>query len=302
MIVVAFLLPLAAYCLILGLINRRRHPLLVSAAWDFAGLLFAASGFLAFGLPGILNGFTERGRSTALFGRSASGGGAWASFADLFDGLCSTLFNVGNVPSSSPTSSSWSPAVPTSCGDARARPPSTTSTPRPGRGARRRPRRRRPVVVVRGNRYFIARAQQGPPARRQGAGGGHGAGTPAPGGAAHAYPTSVEDVDGVPTWRWSRPRPCATSRCAGNRGRGVAETGRGRAETSPDRSADQRQPDGRLAAPRPAPSCSSRPRWSSGWSLSTGCSSSADRPVRWAYQTTTLGKRFSSRRATSDSG
>ncbi len=96
MIVVAFLLPLAAYCLILGLINRRRHPLLVSAAWDFAGLLFAASGFLAFGLPGILNGFTERGRSTALFGRSASGGGAGAWFADLFDGLCSTLFNAGN--------------------------------------------------------------------------------------------------------------------------------------------------------------------------------------------------------------
>ena len=59
----AFLFPLAVYCLILGLINRRRHPLMVSAAWDFAGLLFAASGFLAFGLPGILNGFTERGRA-----------------------------------------------------------------------------------------------------------------------------------------------------------------------------------------------------------------------------------------------
>ena len=46
MIFVAFLFPLAVYCLVLGLINRRRQPLMVSAGWDFAGLLFAASGFL----------------------------------------------------------------------------------------------------------------------------------------------------------------------------------------------------------------------------------------------------------------
>jgi hypothetical protein len=96
LIVVAFLVPLSVYCLILGLINRRRRPLMVSAAWDFVGLLFAASGFLAFGLPGLLNGFTERGRQAALFGRPASGGGAWAWLADLFDGLCATLFSAGN--------------------------------------------------------------------------------------------------------------------------------------------------------------------------------------------------------------
>jgi hypothetical protein len=96
LIAVAFLFPLALYCLILGIVNRRRHPLMVSASWDFAGILFAASGFLAFGLPGILNGFTERGRSAALVGRPASGVGAWSWFSDLFAGLASTLFNAGN--------------------------------------------------------------------------------------------------------------------------------------------------------------------------------------------------------------
>jgi hypothetical protein len=95
LIVVAFLFPLAVYCLLLGLVNRRRHPLMVSAAWDFAGLIFAASGFLAFGLPGLLSGFTERGRSNALLGRPPSEG-RWAWLTDLFEGLCSILFSAGH--------------------------------------------------------------------------------------------------------------------------------------------------------------------------------------------------------------
>ncbi|HEX5268881.1 MAG TPA: hypothetical protein VFW33_00275 [Gemmataceae bacterium] len=97
MIVVAFLVPLAVYCLVLGVVNRRRHPLMVSAAWDFAGLLFAASGFLAFGLPGVLSGFSEHGRTTAMFGRPASGTGAWSWLGGLFEGLCSTIFNAGHA-------------------------------------------------------------------------------------------------------------------------------------------------------------------------------------------------------------
>jgi len=97
LIFVAFLFPLAVYCLLLGLINRRRHPLMVSGAWDFAGLVFAASGFLAFGLPGLLSGFSEHGRRLALFGRPpAADEGSWAWFWDLFEGLCSTLFNMGS--------------------------------------------------------------------------------------------------------------------------------------------------------------------------------------------------------------
>jgi len=49
-----FLFPLAVYCLGLGFLHRRRHPLVVPGPWDFAGVLFAVSGFLAFGLPRVL--------------------------------------------------------------------------------------------------------------------------------------------------------------------------------------------------------------------------------------------------------
>jgi hypothetical protein len=97
LIFVAFLLPLALYCLALGLINRRQHPLIVSAGWDFAGLMFAASGFLAFGLPGLLSGFSEHGRRLALFGRPPDNGSVWAWFRALFDGLCATLFAAGST-------------------------------------------------------------------------------------------------------------------------------------------------------------------------------------------------------------
>jgi hypothetical protein len=96
LIVVAFLFPLAVYCLVLGLINRRQVPLMVSAAWDFAGLLFATSGFLAFGLPGILSGFSEHGRRVALFGRQGGDGDGWSWLWELFEGLCSTLYGVGH--------------------------------------------------------------------------------------------------------------------------------------------------------------------------------------------------------------
>jgi hypothetical protein len=92
LIVVAFLLPLAVYCLVLGLINRRRRPVMVSAAWDFAGLLCAASGLLAFGLPGILMGLSEHGRQVILFGAPVRHG--W--FGDLYESLCESLFSVGS--------------------------------------------------------------------------------------------------------------------------------------------------------------------------------------------------------------
>lgn len=99
MIFVAFLFPLGVYCLILGAVNRRRHPVLVSAAWDFAGLLFAASGFLAFGVPGFLSSFSEQGRRVAMFGRAPSADeGPWGWCRDLFEGLGSTLFAVGSGP------------------------------------------------------------------------------------------------------------------------------------------------------------------------------------------------------------
>jgi hypothetical protein len=46
---VALALPLAVYLLVLAWINRGRRALMVSGPWDFAGILFAASGFLLFG-------------------------------------------------------------------------------------------------------------------------------------------------------------------------------------------------------------------------------------------------------------
>ncbi len=69
MIFVAFLFPLAVYLFGLGFLNRRRHPLVVPATWDFVGLLFAASGFLVFGGPAILTSASERWRDVWLVGR-----------------------------------------------------------------------------------------------------------------------------------------------------------------------------------------------------------------------------------------
>jgi hypothetical protein len=68
----AFLFPVALYCLILGVINRRDRPLMVSGAWDFVGILFAASGFLLFVGPGVLGALYERWRYFLLFGQGGS--------------------------------------------------------------------------------------------------------------------------------------------------------------------------------------------------------------------------------------
>jgi hypothetical protein len=51
-----FLFPLAVYCSILGLVNRRLQPLMVSGVWDFLGVLLATSGFLLFIGPYLLSG------------------------------------------------------------------------------------------------------------------------------------------------------------------------------------------------------------------------------------------------------
>ncbi len=55
-----FLVPVAFYCLVLAVLNRRSHPTMVTGSWDFLGLLFAASGFLLFAAPALLRGFFER--------------------------------------------------------------------------------------------------------------------------------------------------------------------------------------------------------------------------------------------------
>ncbi len=51
-----FLMPVMVYCTVLGLINRRPQPLMVSGVWDFIGVVMATSGFLLFAGPALLSG------------------------------------------------------------------------------------------------------------------------------------------------------------------------------------------------------------------------------------------------------
>lgn len=76
----AFLFPVAVYCLVLGLINRRDRPLIVSGPWDFAGVLFAASGLLMYGGPALLGLMNERWRFSALLAERRSEAGFGAAF------------------------------------------------------------------------------------------------------------------------------------------------------------------------------------------------------------------------------
>jgi len=81
LILLAFFFPLAIYLLVLGAVNRRGRPLLVSGVWDGVGLVFGASGFLLFAGPAIFSSLRERWRTYWLFGQggvSVSGpDGAW---------------------------------------------------------------------------------------------------------------------------------------------------------------------------------------------------------------------------------
>jgi hypothetical protein len=81
LILLAFFFPLAVYLLVLGLINRHRHPLLISGVWDGIGLIFGVSGFLLFAGPAILSALNERWRMFWLLGKSdvplAGADGAW---------------------------------------------------------------------------------------------------------------------------------------------------------------------------------------------------------------------------------
>ncbi len=89
MILLAFFLPVAIYLLVLGGINRRRYPLMVSGVWDFIGILFAASGFLLVGGPAILSilsSGSERSRLFWLLGKAGSGqssDGGWQAWVFL---------------------------------------------------------------------------------------------------------------------------------------------------------------------------------------------------------------------------
>jgi hypothetical protein len=80
-----FLFPIAIYCTVLGMINRRTQPLMVSGSWDFVGVLLATSGFLLFVGPALLSGTFRQSLRDLPFQRDgASLGGAisemWAAW------------------------------------------------------------------------------------------------------------------------------------------------------------------------------------------------------------------------------
>jgi hypothetical protein len=87
LIFLAFVIPLAVYCLVLAVINRSRHPVMVSGPWDFAGVLFAASGMLILGGPAILTGLYEQWRLSWLLGQTRylqALGENWAFWVSLW--------------------------------------------------------------------------------------------------------------------------------------------------------------------------------------------------------------------------
>lgn len=60
MILFGMLFPLSIYLLVLGVLNRRRTPVLIPGVWDGIGLLCGVSGFLLVGGPLILLRFNDR--------------------------------------------------------------------------------------------------------------------------------------------------------------------------------------------------------------------------------------------------
>jgi hypothetical protein len=81
LILLAFFFPVAIYLIVLGLVNRSRHPLPISGIWDGIFLLFGVSGFLLFAGPAVLSGLSERWRLFWLLGKGdaplAEPRGAW---------------------------------------------------------------------------------------------------------------------------------------------------------------------------------------------------------------------------------
>jgi hypothetical protein len=69
LIFLAFIVPVAIYLASLASLNRSPHPVMISGRWDFAGVLFATSGFLLLGGPAILTSIYDDWRLAWLFGQ-----------------------------------------------------------------------------------------------------------------------------------------------------------------------------------------------------------------------------------------
>jgi hypothetical protein len=77
-----FFFPIAVYCLILGALNRRAHPVLVRGPWDCLGLLLASSGLILFGGPALLSAFYRAEVRDFLLGKLRD---VRMDFGDLFN-------------------------------------------------------------------------------------------------------------------------------------------------------------------------------------------------------------------------
>ena len=66
-VILSCLFPLAVYCLFLASLNRRPHPMVLPGAWDFAGVLLGASGFLIVAGPFVLSAANDRSSEYWLY-------------------------------------------------------------------------------------------------------------------------------------------------------------------------------------------------------------------------------------------
>jgi hypothetical protein len=73
----AFLFPIATYCLFLAVVNAREHPTMISGPWDFLGVLFATSGFLLAGGPLLISLVQTSWRQALALGQVGGSAQSW---------------------------------------------------------------------------------------------------------------------------------------------------------------------------------------------------------------------------------
>jgi hypothetical protein len=67
LLLLVILFPIAGYCVLLALLNRRVQPAMVLGTWDFLALLSAFAGLLLFGGPELIRLFFHKAEQAAIF-------------------------------------------------------------------------------------------------------------------------------------------------------------------------------------------------------------------------------------------
>jgi hypothetical protein len=89
-----FLFPVAAYCLFLAMLNNRPQPTMISGPWDFAGVLFATSGFWLVGGPSALAAFHTRYRMALAQGAVPNPASLFANGWEFWAALWGIYFTI----------------------------------------------------------------------------------------------------------------------------------------------------------------------------------------------------------------